>query len=136
MKQIQSESGALIFFPNTKNAPPRVKPSSENVVTIVGPREACERAEALIVARLADCGTDNPTGKDSAYHGLLKIKGNRQHRHSLGHFGGEVQVQVPSELHGFVVGGRGFVLKEIQTESGARVYLPTTKTGLRSLISP
>ena len=31
MKQIQNESGALIFFPNTKNAPARVKPSSENV---------------------------------------------------------------------------------------------------------
>ena len=42
-------SDALIFFPNTKNAPARVKPSSENVVTIVGTKLACERASGTVV---------------------------------------------------------------------------------------
>eukprot|EP00038_Savillea_parva_P001492 m.104319 g.104319 ORF g.104319 m.104319 type:complete len:1038 (+) comp10522_c1_seq2:78-3191(+) len=129
MKQIQNESGALIFFPNTKNAPVRVKPSSENVVTIVGSKEACDRAQALVLARIHDCVSDTGTGKDSAYLKLLRTRSPRQQRNSMGqHFPGDVQVHVPSELHGFVVGGRGFVLKEIQTESGARVFLPTTKT--------
>jgi len=129
MKQIQNESGAQIFFPNTKNAPARVKPSSENVVTIVGHKEACERAQALIVARVKDCASATSSGKDSAYLRLLRSRSPRHHRSSAGHhYTAEVQVQVPSTLHGFVVGGKGFVLKEIQMESGARVFLPTTKT--------
>lgn len=297
MKQIQNESDALIFFPNTKNAPARVKPSSENVVTIVGTKLACERAQELIIARVEDCHKEDPgvgASRDSSYLKLLHYMRDQrqqvaqqiaqqtaQHQRQVranpgrpdnglsptpqqssggggggkpggglptssagltsasseaattgapsatapgkgkgksagksrsmngfmpsqkgsptalvvfregsvsappttnnsrsttptrrsgsngasgvsspGSSGGaaaatavataaaavishtsgvgvggisagfkcEVQVQVPAELHGFVVGGRGFVLKEIQTESGARVYLPTTKT--------
>jgi hypothetical protein len=65
MKQIQNESGALIFFPNTKNAPARVKPSSLDVVTIVGSTEACGCAKELILARVKDCHRDTGGGRDS-----------------------------------------------------------------------
>eukprot|EP00039_Didymoeca_costata_P009152 m.121052 g.121052 ORF g.121052 m.121052 type:complete len:1040 (+) comp14379_c0_seq2:244-3363(+) len=125
MKQIQTESEALLFFPNTKNAPAHVKPSGGNIVTVVGTKEACYRAERLIAARIEDCHKDTGGTRESAYSRLLHVM--REQR-QIKAFTGEVQVKVASELHGFVVGGRGFVLKEIQAESGARVYLPTTKT--------
>lgn len=216
MKQIQNETGSQIFFPNTKNAPPEFKPSSDNVVTIVGSAQACDLAQKLIAARVDDCNGQGTTSKESSYMRLLhEIRDKRNSRTSAtsssissrdstskisvkdgdqfdnaqptsgesspdnafanedikqtkkkisaiefhpasapgsrtasfaqptplsatslpGGVGislasppGEVRVSVPAELHGFVVGGRGFVLKEIQSESGARVYLPTTKT--------
>ena len=125
MKQIQNESGCMIFFPNTKNAPARVRPSSEDVVVCVGTQHACDRAQELILARVTDCHRDTGGSRDSAY---LRLLHDMRERRQTQEFAGEVQVKVAAELHGFVVGGRGFVLKEIQAESGARVYLPTTKT--------
>ena len=65
MKQIQNESGALIYFPNTKNAPARVKPSSLDVVTIVGSIQMCEVAKEFILARVKDCHRDTGGGRDS-----------------------------------------------------------------------
>jgi hypothetical protein len=102
MKQIQNESGAMIFFPNTKNAPARVRPSSEDVVTIVGTNHACDRAQELILARVTDCHSDTGGSRDSAY---LRLLHDMRERRQTQEFAGEVQVKVASELHGFVVGG-------------------------------
>ena len=52
-----------------------------------------------------------------------RARHHHRHQHRRHRVTGEVQLDVPAELHGFVVGGRGVVLKEIQTESGARVYV-------------
>lgn len=55
IKQIQNKAGAYVFFPNTKNTPPRARPSNKDAITIVGEKSACERAQELIFARLSNC---------------------------------------------------------------------------------
>jgi pentatricopeptide repeat protein len=54
MRTIQQDTGARLFFPTTRNAPPWAEPSNKDAITIVGDVDACERAKKSVLMRVAD----------------------------------------------------------------------------------
>ncbi|XP_024388756.1 uncharacterized protein [Physcomitrium patens] len=107
IKYLQHQSGARIQVARDGESDPR---SSTRQVELMGTPEQISRAEQLVKDVIAEASTGAPGG---AFGG----------RSFGGHGGEQVQIKVPNNKVGLIIGRGGETIKSLQSRSGARIQV-------------
>lgn len=111
IKYLQHQSGARIQVARDGESDPR---SSTRQVELMGTPEQISRAEQLVKDVIAEASAGTPGGG-----GL----GGRGFGGPVGPAGEQVQVKVPNNKVGLIIGRGGETIKNLQSRSGARIQV-------------
>ncbi|KAI4332427.1 hypothetical protein L6164_017336 [Bauhinia variegata] len=110
IRYLQYNSGAKIQITRDADADPR---SATRPVELIGSLDSIEKAEKLISAVIAEA--------DAGGSPSLVARGLSPAQVTVG--SEQIQIQVPNEKVGLIIGRGGETIKGLQTKSGARIQL-------------
>ncbi|KAJ1390853.1 K-like proteiny domain [Sesbania bispinosa] len=122
IRYLQYNSGAKIQITRDADADPH---SATRPVELIGTLESIEKAEKLMSAVIAEVlcggGYSGSLGADAGGSPSLVARGLSPAQVTVG--SEQIQIQVPNEKVGLIIGRGGETIKALQTKSGARIQL-------------